>query len=287
MSDEVSGASVRTTQGAKGPRRSVLFVPGSSARMLEKARELPCDVVVLDLEDSVAPEAKDAARDAVCAAAKNYGTREVVVRINAIGTPWHQADLKAVREVGPDALLLSKVEKADDVEAVKGSLPIWAMIETPLGVLNAAAIAASGVTCLAMGTNDLLKAMRALALPDRRNLWPVLSAAVLAARAHGASVIDGTYNDIADDTGFAESCTQGRAFGFDGKTLIHPGQIESCNRIFAPSLEEIAQARRVLEAFEKNPGKGAIALDGRMIERLHGEEAERILALHVAIESRN
>jgi len=255
--------------------------------MLEKARDLPCDVVVLDLEDSVAPEAKDAAREAVCAAVKNYGAREVVVRINAIGTPWHQADLKAVRGVGPDALLLSKVEKSADVEAVKGPSPVWAMIETPLGVLNAAAIAASGAACLAMGTNDLLKMMRAQALPDRRNLWLALSATVLAARAHGASVIDGTHNDIADDAGFAESCAQGRAFGFDGKTLIHPCQIERCNRIFAPSPEEIAQARRVLEAFEKNPGKGAIALDGRMIERLHAEEAERILALHDAIESRN
>ena len=160
------------------------------------------------------------------------------------------------------------------------------MIETPLGVLNAAAIAASGAACLAMGTNDLLKALRAQALPDRRNLWPALSATVLAARAHGASVIDGTYNDIADDAGFAENCAQGRAFGFDGKSLIHPSQIESCNRIFAPSPDEIAQARRILEAFEKNPGKGAIALDGRMIERLHAEEAQRVLALHETIAGR-
>lgn len=253
--------------------------------MLEKARDLPCDVVVLDLEDSVVPEAKNAARDAVCAALKNYGAREVVVRINAIGTPWHQADLKAVHGAKPDAILLPKVEKAADIEA--GPLAVWAMIETPLGVLNVADIAASGVACLALGGNDLLKAMRAQPLPDRRNLWPALSATVLAARAHGASVIDGTYNDIADDAGFAESCAQGRAFGFDGKTLIHPNQIEICNRIFAPSPEEIAQARRIIEAFEKNPGKGALALDGRMIERLHAEEAERILALHDAIESRN
>jgi citrate lyase subunit beta/citryl-CoA lyase len=254
--------------------------------MLEKARDLACDVVVLDLEDSVAPEAKAAARDAVCAAVKSYGQREVVVRINAIGTPWHQADLKAVRAAGPHGLLLSKVETAANVEAVKGTLPIWAMIETPLGVLNVADIAASGAACLCMGTNDLLKAMRAKTLPDRRNLWPALSATVLAARAYGASVIDATYNDLADETGFAESCAQGRAFGFDGKTLIHPGQIESCNRIFAPSMEEVLEARRILEAFAKNPGKGAIALDGRMIEHLHAEDAERILALAAAIESR-
>jgi citrate lyase subunit beta/citryl-CoA lyase len=175
--------------------------------------------------------------------------------------------------------LLPKMEGPADVHAVKGSLAIWAMIETPLGVLNVEEIAASGIACLAMGSNDLLKAMRALPLPDRRNLWPALTATVLAARAHGTNVIDGTYNEITDDAGFAESCAQGRAFGFDGKTLIHPGQIESCNRIFAPSPKEIAQAHRIVDAFEKNPGKGAIALDGRMIERLHAEDAARILAL--------
>jgi len=255
--------------------------------MLEKARHLPCDVVVLDLEDAVAPEAKAAARDAVCAALKNYGPREVVVRINALASSFGTADLEAVRAAAPDAVLLPKVESAADIAAAKVlavSLSIWAMIETPLGVLNVADIAAGGVACLCMGTNDLLKAMRAKALPDRRNLWPALSATVLAARAHGASVIDGTYNEIPDNAGFAESCAQGRAFGFDGKTLIHPGQIESCNRIFAPSAEEILEARRILEAFTKNPGKGAIALDGRMIERLHAEEARRILALASAIE---
>jgi citrate lyase subunit beta/citryl-CoA lyase len=270
----------------QNPRRSVLFVPGSSARMLEKARSLPCDVVVLDLEDSVAPDVKGAARDAVCHAIRNYRPREVVVRINPLASSHGQADLEAVRAASPDAILLPKVESAADIRAAKGPHPIWAMIETPLGVLNVAAIAAGGIACLALGTNDLLKAMRAQPLPDRRNLWAALSATVLAARAHGASVIDGTYNDIADDVGFAESCSQGRAFGFDGKTLIHPGQIESCNRIFAPSPEELVQARRILEAFAKNPGKGAIALDGRMIERLHAEEATRILALAGAIESR-
>jgi citrate lyase subunit beta/citryl-CoA lyase len=251
--------------------------------MLEKARELPCDVVVLDLEDAVVPAAKDAARMAVCAAVRNYGRREVVVRINPLASPYGKDDLQAVRAAVPHSVLLPKVESAADIEAVKGTLPIWAMIETPLGVLNVAAIAAGGVACLAMGTNDLLKTLRAQALPDRRNLWTALSTTVLAARAHGASVIDGTYNDIADTAGFAESCVQGRAFGFDGKTLVHPSQIESCNRIFAPSLEEISQARRILEAFGKNPGKGAIALDGRMIERLHAEEAQRLLALAEAI----
>jgi len=258
--------------------------------MLEKARDLPCDVVVLDLEDAVAPEAKDAARDAVCAAVKNYSRREVVVRINPSSSPYGNADLQAMRAAGPDAILLPKVESPADIEAAKGPLPapvgIWAMIETPLAVLNVADIAASGTACLCLGTNDLLKAMRAQPLPDRRNLWPHLSATVLAARAHGASVIDGTYNDIADSAGFAESCAQGRAFGFDGKSLIHPGQIESCNRIFAPSPEDVLQARRILDAFAKNPGKSVLAVDGRMVERLHAEEADRILALAGVIESR-
>ena len=247
--------------------------------MLEKARALPCDVVVLDLEDSVAPDAKAAARAAVCAAVKSFGAREVAVRINALSTPWGKADFAAVQSAAPDALLLPKVERVADIAAVMGAVAVWAMIETPLGVLNVADIAASGAQCLAMGTNDLLKAMHAQSLPDRRNLWTALSQTVIAARAHGLAVIDGTHNEIADDAGFLQSCLQGRAFGFDGKTLIHPAQIETCNRVFAPSPEEIAQARRILEAFAQNPGKGAIALDGRMVEGLHAEEARRILAL--------
>jgi citrate lyase subunit beta/citryl-CoA lyase len=253
--------------------------------MVEKAYGLPCDVVVLDLEDSVAPEAKDTARSAVCAAVKKqaFGSREVVVRINALSTPWGDADLQAIRDASPDAILLSKVESAADITAVQGTIPVWAMIETPLAVLNAGEIAASGVQCLAMGSNDLLKAMRGQPLSDRRNLWTALSHTVIAARAHGLSAIDGTYNEIRDDAGFAESCAQGRAFGFDGKTLVHPGQIDVCNRIFGPSEDEIAQARHILNAFAQNPGRGAIALDGRMVERLHAEEATRILALADAI----
>jgi citrate lyase subunit beta/citryl-CoA lyase len=253
--------------------------------MLEKARTLSCDVVVLDLEDSVAPQAKNAAREAVCAAVKDYGRREVVVRINPLASAHGKADLQAVGAAAPDAVLLPKVESAADIAAVQGAIPIWAMIEAPLGILNVAAIAASGAQCLAMGTNDLLKAMRAQPLPDRRNLWAALSQTVIAARAHGLSVIDGTYNEIGDAPGFAESCAQGRAFGFDGKTLIHPGQIETCNRVFAPSAQDIAQARRIIEAFAQNPQLGAIALDGRMVERLHAEDAMRLLALAAAIES--
>jgi citrate lyase subunit beta/citryl-CoA lyase len=254
--------------------------------MLEKARTLPCDVVVLDLEASVAPQAKDAARVAVCAAVKDYGGREVVVRINPPASAPGKADLQAVRAAAPDAILLPKVESAADIATASGAIPIWAMIETPLGILNLAAITAASTECLAMGTNDLLNAMRAQPVPDRRNLWSALSQTVIAARAHGLSVIDGTYNEIGDAAGFAESCAQSHAFGFDGKTLIHPGQIEACNRIFAPSARDIAQARRIIEAFAQNPGKGAIALDGRMVEHLHAEEAMRLLALAAAIESR-
>lgn len=271
-------------------RRSVLFVPGSSAKMLEKARGLACDVVVLDLEDSVAPEAKDAARAAVCAAVKHYPGRELVVRINPLATPLGQADFEAVRAAKPDAVLLPKVDGAADIAAAKAGIPLWAMIETPLGVLNAAGIAAAGVAhgleCLAMGTNDLLKAMRGQPLRDRHNLWAAMSQTVMAARAHGLSVLDGTFNEIGDLDGFVQACAQARAFGFDGKTLIHPLQIAPCNRAFSPSLEEIAEAHRILQAFARNPGKGAIAFDGRMIERLHAEEAQHLLALAEAIEGR-
>jgi len=290
MSGEARGGGPAAAPEVKAPRRSVLFVPGSSARMLEKARGLACDTVVLDLEDSVAPAAKDAARDAVCAAVKTYGGREVVVRVNAPDTPWHGEDVSAVRRAAPDAILLPKTGDAGEITAIRvrtDGVPLWAMIETPMGVLNVAAIAASGVGCLVMGTNDLLKALRGQALDDRRNLWFALGRTVTAARAFGLGVIDGTYNDIADAAGFAESCAQGRAFGFDGKTLIHPAQIAACNRIFAPSPEEVAHARAILAAFARAPGRGAIALNGRMVERLHAEEAARILALAAAIESRD
>ncbi len=276
MSDDVR------TLGAKGPRRSVLFVPGSNPRMLEKARTLASDVVVLDLEDSVAPQAKGAAREAVAAAVRGFGGREVVVRINAADTPWHDTDISAMLRAAPDALLLSKLTDAGEIRATRArthGMPLWAMIETPAAVLNVADIGASGVVCLTVGTNDLLKAIHGRALPDQRNLWFALSQTVLAARANGLAAIDGAYNGIADDAGFAENCVQGRAFGFDGKTVIHPAQIETCNRLFAPSAEEIAEARRIIAAFAQEPGKGAIAMDGRMVERLHAAEAERILAL--------
>jgi len=269
-------------------RRSVLFMPGSNARALEKARTLPCDVVALDLEDSVAPDAKAAARDAVCAAVKNFGHREVVVRINALSSPWGRDDLAAMRAAKPDAIVLSKIGGAEDVAAAQCGVPLWAMIETTRAILNLAAIAASGAAVLVMGTNDLLKEMQATPMPARENLWQALTQTVIAARAHGLGLIDGTYNTIADEPGLAAECAQGKAFGFDGKTLIHPSQIEAANRIFAPGPDEIDAAHRIVAAFElpENRGKGAIALEGRMVERLHAQNAARILAAADAIAAR-
>ncbi len=264
-------------------------MPGSNARAMEKARTLDCDVVVLDLEDAVGPGDKDAARQAVAAAVtgKIFGAREVVVRINAHDTPFAHADLEAVAKAQPDAVLLPKVQGAAEVggahRAMPSSIALWAMIETPRAVLNLDAIAGAGAACLMLGSNDLIKDMRGQALPGRENLWAVMSQIVLVARAHGLIALDGTYNAIADEAGFAETCAQGRAFGFDGKSLIHPGQIEIANRIFAPSPAELEEARAILAAFAREPGKGVIALDGRMVEQLHAQEAARLVALAEAI----
>jgi citrate lyase subunit beta/citryl-CoA lyase len=265
-------------------------MPGSNARALEKARTLPCDVVVLDLEDAVAPEAKDAARAAICAAiaARNFGHRELVVRINALSSPHGHADLEAVAKAGPDAIILPKVPGAAEIGAVHRLLPssiaLWAMIETPKALLHLDAIAGAGVSCLVLGANDLLNEMRARPLAARENLWAMMSLVVMAARAHSLAAIDGTFNAIADEAGFAAACHQGRAFGFDGKSLIHPNQIEPANRFFAPSAGELDEAQRILAAFAQNPGRSVLAFEGRMVERLHAEEASRLLALAKAIE---
>jgi citrate lyase subunit beta/citryl-CoA lyase len=271
---------------AGGLRRSALFVPGSGGKMLEKARTLACDVVVLDLEDSVAPQAKQLAREQVCKAVGTFGAREVVVRLNPLSSDCGRADLAAMHKAGPHAILLSKVESASDIAAAAGPVALWAMIESPRAVLHVEEIAASGASCLVMGINDLLKATFALPLPDRRNLWSAMSQTVMAARAYGIAVLDGVYNEIGDDDGFAECCAQARAFGFDGKSLIHPRQIEICNRVFTPSSQEIARARRILDAFASSPSQGAIAVEGEMVERLHAEQARRLLALAKAIEGR-
>ena len=256
--------------------------------MIEKARGLKADVIALDLEDAVAPDRKDTARKQACEAVGAFAGRETVIRINALDSVWGKYDLAAVRATGADAVLLPKVAGAADVIAAKSDIPVWARIETPMAVLNVSAIAASGAACLCLGTNDLLNAMRGTPLPDRRNLWSVLTQTVIAARAHGLGVIDGTFNDLQDADGFEAACVQGRVFGFDGKTLIHPGQVEACNRVFAPSVEEIAAARRLLAAFDapENRNKGAFALDGRMVERLHADNAARLIALAEAIAER-
>ncbi len=279
------------------PRRSILYMPGSNVRALEKARSLPADAVILDLEDGVAPEAKTSAREQVCAAVKaGFGKREVIVRINALNTEWGDRDLLAIAAAGPDAILLPKVASARDIHRVEQRLShvpeahgaaLWAMIESACAVLDLAGIASAGgrLAGLVLGSNDLIKELGGTHTKDRANLLFVLGQIVLAARAHGLAVIDGVHNDIADSEGFAFACAQARSFGFDGKTLIHPSQIASCNAAFAPSPADIAAAEKIVAAFAlaENQGKGAIAVEGRMVERLHEEAARKTLALAEAI----
>ena len=278
------------------PRRSVLYMPGSNARALEKARELPADALILDLEDAVAPDAKDLARQQVCDAvkARGFGKREVIIRVNSLATPWGEADLTAAAAARPDAILVPKVSSEPELNFIEArlgsadtSIAVWAMIETPLAILNVASIAAAGgrLACFVMGTNDLIKEIRGVHTQDRMNLSAALSLSVLAARANGIAIVDGVYNDIQNAGGFQASCEQARAFGFDGKTLIHPTQVEPCNAVFAPSAEEIDAARKLIAAFElpENKGKGAIKLDGRMVELLHAEIARGTVAMADAI----
>jgi citrate lyase subunit beta / citryl-CoA lyase len=279
------------------PRRSVLYMPGSNARALEKAATLAADALILDLEDAVAPEAKDLAREQVCAAvkAKRFGKREVIIRVNGLDTEWGHDDMEAACDAAPDAILVPKINDLVDVEHADqhmdapDSCALWLMIETPFAIFNANEIASAQgrLTCLVMGTNDLVKELRAQHTPGREALLASLNLTVLAARAHGLTVIDGVFNEIADTAGFEAVCRQGRALGFDGKTLIHPSQIEACNKIFAPDPQEVARARSILAAFEKpeNKGKGAIALDGRMVELLHAEIAKQTVALADAIDA--
>jgi citrate lyase subunit beta/citryl-CoA lyase len=276
------------------PRRSVLYMPGSNARALDKARALPADALILDLEDAVAPDAKELARSQVCEAvkAKGFGKRDVAIRINGLSTAWGEADLAAAATAGPDAILVPKVSSANDLAEIEARLggrvvALWAMMETPLAILKAAEIAGAGgrLACLVMGTNDLVKEFHGVHTQDRQNLSAALGISVAAARAFGLAIIDGVYNDIANAAGFLETCKQARAFGFDGKTLIHPSQLEPCNEVFAPSAEDVAAARKIIAAFNlpENKGKGAIALDGRMVELLHAEIARNTVALADAI----
>lgn len=263
------------------PRRSLLYVPADNGRALEKARGLDADGIIIDLEDAVAPDAKASARQAACEAIQSLRPREVIVRINALSSTWGKDDLAALKAAAPDGIALPKVRDAEDTigaRALTGAIPLWAMIETPRAVLNAAEIAAAGVTALILGSNDLLKDMGARHMPGRANLHTAMALCVMAARAAGASVLDGVHNDIHDSAGFDQACRLARDFGFDGKTLIHPGQIAACNAAFTPSPDEIAAARAVVEAFAVNPQAGVLMLDGRMIERLDLKVAERTLS---------
>jgi citrate lyase subunit beta/citryl-CoA lyase len=259
----------------------VLYVPADNARALEKARDLDADALILDLEDAVAPAEKEQARQAACAAVERYRPREVIIRINRPAGDYCPQDLEAAVAAKPDAILLPKVQNAAEIGRVRDTvrdIPLWAMIESPAAVINLLEIAGSGVTCLVLGANDLIKDMGGRHRADRANLAYVMSQMVLAARARDIAVLDGVHNRIDDEAGFVAACEMARDFGFDGKTLIHPRQVGPCNAAFVPSPDEVEAARRVLKAFADNPGKGAILLDGQMVEKLHADIAERVLA---------
>ena len=267
------------------PRRSLLFMPGSNPRALEKARALPADGLIFDLEDAVAPEAKDTARTAVAAAvtAGGYAPRELVLRVNPIDTVWGHADLAAAATLPIDAVLLPKVENTERVRLTIDLLD-------PLGVLAAAEIAAASprIAALVLGTSDLANDLHARPARDRLPLLTALGLVLLAARAHGRAILDGVHLDLADAEGFAAACRQGRELGFDGKTLIHPDQIAPANAIFAPAAEEVARAHRIVKAYSEAvaAGKGAVRIEGHLVEALHVEEARRTLALTEAIAAR-
>lgn len=278
------------------PRRSVLYMPGSNERALEKAKSIPCDGLILDLEDAVAPDAKPAARENVCAAASSgeYGRRELTIRVNGIGTQWHDADLEAACAAGPDGIVVPKVNTPKEVRRLVAAMErygapdrtrLWAMIETPEAILKADKIARADdrLACFVIGTNDLVKELQAQHVPGRAPLLPALAHALLAARRAGIAILDGVYNNVSDADGFAAECRQGREFGFDGKTLIHPGQVEPCNAAFSPSAAEVKEAEGIVAAWRDGAGSGVVTFNGKMIERLHVDIAERVHAIHKAV----
>jgi citrate lyase subunit beta / citryl-CoA lyase len=288
------------------PRRSVLYMPGSNAKALAKAKTLPADALILDLEDSVAPDMKPTAREQVAEAVRagGFGAREVVIRVNGPHTPWGEEDLAAASAARPDAILLPKVDGPGAIMAAARTLReagapdetrIWAMMETPNAILNAGSIASvaadpsSRLAVMVMGLNDLAKETRARLTPGRPTMTAWLAACVVAARAHGVDILDGVYNDIQDLEGFRLECLQGRDMGLDGKTLIHPSQIDICNEMFAPTNAEVESAAAIIEAFAlpENAGKGVIQLNGRMVELLHADMARRTLAIVDAIAARS
>jgi citrate lyase subunit beta/citryl-CoA lyase len=283
------------------PRRSALYMPGSNPKAMAKARELPADVIILDIEDSVAPEAKPEARDRIVEAVRagGFGNREVLIRVNGLHTPWGEADLEAAVAAAPDGVLLPKVDGPGTImqaarllRAAPEKTRLWAMMETPMALLGASSIAAiaadstSRLEALVLGLNDLAKETRARLTPGRAAFTHWLATCVAAARAHGCDVLDGVYNNIKDLEGFRAECIQGLDFGFDGKTLIHPSQIDICNEVFAPTAAEIAHAKAVITAFDQpqNAGKGVLQIDGKMVELLHAQMAKRTLAIAEAIE---
>jgi len=278
------------------PRRSVLYMPSSNAKALEKAKTLAIDGVILDLEDSVAPDAKPSAREAACAAVASgeYGKRELTIRVNSLGTEWHDADLVAACAAGPDGIVVPKVNSADEVRQLVAAMEAagapehtkpWAMVETPEAIFNVRELAAASdrLAVLVMGTNDLVKELYAEHVPGRAPLLTSLSLALLAARAAGIAILDGVYNDVKNAEGFLAECEQGRQMGFDGKTLIHPGQVEPANEQFAPSEAAVADARGILEAWEAGKGSGVVTYNNKMVENLHVESAERTLSIAEAI----
>ncbi|MDO9457793.1 CoA ester lyase [Nocardioides sp.] len=278
------------------PLRSVLYMPSSNAKAIEKAKTLPIDAVIFDLEDAVAPDAKPSARDAAVAAVTSgdYGRRTLTIRVNGIGTEWHDDDLAAAAAAGPAAVVVPKVDSADEVHALvaameKAGAPdhtrLWAMIETPVAILDVLSIARASerLSVLVMGTNDLVKELYAEHVPGRAPILPSLHTALLAARAAGIAIVDGVYNDVKDTEGFLAECEQGRQMGFDGKTLIHPGQVEGANTAFAPSEKAIEDARGLIQAWEGGKGSGVVTYNGRMVENLHVASAERTLSIAEAV----
>ena len=276
------------------PRRSALYLPATNAKALAKARTLPADVVILDLEDAVAPDHKEAARAAALAAVAEggFGRRELVIRANALDTPWGADDLAAIAQSGADAVLVPKVSSPADIDACQAALSaapdnlqLWAMIETCACLPQLDAIAAKArstrLSLFVMGTNDLAKEMRAKLTPERTPFLPFLSLAVAAARAHGVAILDGVCNEFRDIDLFRAEAEQGLLYGFDGKSLIHPNQIDPCNAVFSPSEDELAWARAVIAGFAlpENQGKGAIQVEGKMVELLHLEQAQRLVAV--------
>ncbi|MBW3086655.1 (3S)-malyl-CoA thioesterase [Austwickia sp. TVS 96-490-7B] len=278
------------------PRRSVLYMPSSHPRALEKAMSIPCDGIIFDLEDAVAPDAKPAARDAACAAVQsgNYGRRELVIRVNGQDTSWHDDDLRAACAAGPDAIAVPKVADASQVRALVAAMEeygapahtmLWAMVETPAAIMRCEEIAAASprLTVLVMGTNDLAKELRAEHVPGREPLRTGLQWCLLAARATGTVILDGVFNDVRDVEGFTAECVQGREWGFDGKTVIHPGQVDPANEAFAPSASAVADAEGIVAAWDAGKGSGVVTYQGRMIENLHVDTARRVLATAAAI----